>query len=373
MRNQVRRLLAAALVAIAAGAVTAAAATARSQTSVEGVAHALVARGLAPGAAAFAKAGDRTSTTAAGVSDLETREPLRPDARVRVGSTTKTMTAVVVLQLVQEGRFQLDEDAHSLLPGLLPDGPPITIRELLNHTSGLFNYTRDPGVRATWGTDDVPGPLELVQIAAAYGLDFDPGTAWEYSNTNYQVLGLIVEKVTGESLAGELSRRIFVPLGLRATALDPGRDISGPHAHGYYLYRDAPPIDETRTTFGAWADGGVVSNARDLGRFYSALFQGRLLSPRMMSELETTVETGGFPDGDEAGLGLFRTTLRCGDAWSMSGGSAGFLAKVLVSGDGSRVVAFVTNGFLDDGPETQQALDSGAADAFCRQVVAGRG
>jgi D-alanyl-D-alanine carboxypeptidase len=320
---------------------------------------------FAPGAAAVSLTASGREAAAAGYRDLDQLLPMEVETRVRAGSTTKTFTAVVTLQLVAEGKLSLGDTVEQWLPGLLPDGSRITIRELLNHTSGLFNYTRDPFVRSTWGTDNVPSPAELVAIAAGYPLDFDPGTGWRYSNTGYQVLGLIIERVTGRSLREEMAARIFRPLGLGATDLVPERDIPGPHAQGYYLYTQDPRIDVTRTTFGQWADGAIVSNAPDLARFYRALFRGELLTPQMMVALKATVETGGFSDGEQAGLGIFRTHLSCGWAWENSGGVAGFLAKVLASGDGHRVVVFVTNGFLDEGPDTQLALDGAAEEAFC--------
>jgi D-alanyl-D-alanine carboxypeptidase len=290
---------------------------------------------------------------------------MQPETRVRAGSVTKTFTAVVVLQLVAEHKLALADSVEKWLPGVFSNGARITIRELLNHTSGIFNYTRDPAVRRTWGTDRVPKPARLVAIAAEHPPDFEPGTGWSYSNTGYQALGLIIEKATGQTLRSEMERRIFAPLALAATDLIPARDIPGPHAKGYYLYRQQPRIDVTRTTFGSWADGALVSNAVDIARFYRALFAGRLLPPAMLSEMKQTVETGGFPDGDRAGLGIFRTHLPCGIAWGNSGGVAGFLSKVLVSPDARRVVVFMTNGFLDEGPETQMALDEAAADAYC--------
>ena len=322
-----------------------------------------------PGAIGYVLDHGRATARAAGLANAETRAPMRPGTRFRIGSVTKTFTAVVVLQLVGEGKLRLSDPVERWLPGLVPSGGEITVRELLNHTSGLFDYVHDPGVRATWGTDDVPPPARLVAIAAAHGLDFPPGTRWEYSSTNYQVLGLLVERVTGEPFATVLQRRILRPLGLSATALVPGRDIAGPHANGYYVYTDGTPrINVTRTTFGAWADGAIVSSARDLARFYSALLRGKLLRPAQLAAMKRTVATGGSSDGDAAGLGIFRIGTRCGRAWGHTGGTAGFLTKVLASADGRRVAVFATNGLVDEGPVTQPLLDAAAETAFCSRI-----
>jgi D-alanyl-D-alanine carboxypeptidase len=321
-----------------------------------------------PGAVGYLLDHGHAAVRVAGLAKAETRAPMRPTTRFRTGSISKTFTAVLVLQLVGEGKLRLSDSVARWLPGLLPSGSEITVRELLNHTSGLYDYVHDPGVRATWGTDNVPPPRRLVAIAAAHGLDFRPGTRWEYSSTNYQVLGLLVERVSGHSLAAELRRRIIGRLGLRATALVPGRDIAGAHADGYYVYTARPRVNVTRTTFGAWADGAIVSNARDLGRFYSALLGGKLLRKTQLAEMKRTVRTGGSSDGEGAGLGIFRITTRCGAVWGHTGGTAGFLTKVLVSSTGRRVAVFATNGLVDEGPVTQPLLDAAAETAFCSRI-----
>jgi D-alanyl-D-alanine carboxypeptidase len=323
-----------------------------------------------PGAAAVVLDHGRSVARAAGFAKLETRRRMTTGSRFRVGSVTKTFTAALVLQLVGEGELRLSDPVDRWLPGLLPGGDEITIRELLDHTSGLYDYVRDPAVRATWGTDGVPAPAQLVAIAASHGLDFAPGARWEYSNTNYQVLGLVVERVTGRSFADELRRRILRPLGLRHTAFVPGRDIPGPHADGYYVYTDGRgSVNVTRTTFGAWADGAIVSNVLDLARFYSALLSGKVLPPRLLAEMRRTVPTRGSPDGEADGLGIFRSSSRCGRTWGHSGGAAGFLTKVVASADGRRVAVFATNGLVDEGPITQPLLDSAAETAFCSRIV----
>jgi D-alanyl-D-alanine carboxypeptidase len=157
---------------------------------------------------------------------------------------------------------------------------------------------------------------------------------------------LIVEQATGKTLAEEVTRRITAPLHLSATALNPGRDIRGTHVRGYYVHANRRNVDVTRTTFGAWADESLVSSVQDLGRFYAALLARQLLSPTQLAEMKTTVATGDFAEGDAAGMGIFNARLRCGPAWTNSGGTAGFLTKVIVGDDGQRVVVIATNGLL---------------------------
>ena len=162
---------------------------------------------------------------AAGVGDIATGAALRPAAQFRIGSITKTFVATVVLQLVGEGRLRLDEPVAQRLPGLLSNGHRITVRQLLNHTSGLPDYTEDPELFAGIVKNRVWAPRELVALAEKHPQLFAPGSAWKYSNTNYIVAGLLVEAVTGHSLARELERRIFSPLQ-PGPHLVPGRDAA---------------------------------------------------------------------------------------------------------------------------------------------------
>jgi D-alanyl-D-alanine carboxypeptidase len=269
---------------------------------------------------------------AAGVADTTTAAKLRPDARFRAGSLTKTFVATVVLQLVQAKRLALDEPVGRRLPGLLADGDRITVRQLLNHTSGLFDYTDDPSVPAGEARNQVFTPRELVAIAESHPASFPPGTGWQYSNTNYIVAGLLVEAVTHHPLARELRARIIRPLGLRATSFPVGTGrISGYHAHGYISTDLVPTPDGTPydvTGFNpsaAWAAGALVSNAADLSRFYRALMHGALLSPHMLKEMKTTVaEDPADPNGTRYGLGIERVQDPCGADWGHGGEILGY-------------------------------------------------
>jgi D-alanyl-D-alanine carboxypeptidase len=168
----------------------------------------------APGVVGLARTGERTWQGASGLGDLRANRPARAGDRFRVGSMTKSFVAALVLQLVGEGRLSLDDNLERWLPGLVPSGERITVRQLLNHTSGLYNYS-----------DDLPEPprrfrpRELVAIATGHKPLFTPGTQFSYSNTNYILAGLLVERVTGQPLDDQLEQRIFQPLGLDHTEL----------------------------------------------------------------------------------------------------------------------------------------------------------
>jgi D-alanyl-D-alanine carboxypeptidase len=198
----------------------------------------LVAAG-APGAAAWIHDEHGSVQAASGVADLRARRPMRPGLHFRAGSLTKSLVATVVLQLVTEGRLSLSDTLERWLPAILPYGDRITIHQLLNHTSGVPDYwaavertlygSRQGRLRA-WT------PQALVGLVADQPPGLPPGTAWSYSNTGYVLLGLIVEAATGNTLARELVRCIFRPLGLRDTLL-PGNSpgIPSPTSRGYSL------------------------------------------------------------------------------------------------------------------------------------------
>src|SRR4051794_30865069 len=222
--------------------------------------------GGAPGAIGLVRQGDTTVRAASGTADLGTHRAMSVGDRFRVGSITKSFVATVVLQLVGEGRLSLDDSVARWLPGLVPNGRHITVRQLLNHTSGLFSYTDDPRVLAPYlqqhNSHFVWRPRQLVAIATSHPPLFPPGTAWAYSNTNYVLLGLIVERATGTDLGRQLRQRIFDPLRLRDTSFPviTGR-IPGRHAHGYANVTPGAPLTDTTElgTSWAWAAGSIVS------------------------------------------------------------------------------------------------------------------
>ncbi|WP_285582118.1 serine hydrolase domain-containing protein [Actinoallomurus iriomotensis] len=299
-------------------------------------------------------------TDASGVADRRTGRPMRADLRGRIGSITKSFTAVTVLALAAEGRISLDAPVERYLPGLLDrdgyDGRRVTVRSLLRHTSGLPDHmdTFDDTEEFRFRHFE---PEELVERALRLP---SPGTGWHYSTTNYVVAGLIVEKASGHPLEEEVRRRIIEPLRLRDTYW-PGDElgIRGPHPRGYVREeRDgkAEWADTTAmNTTVAWAGGALISSPRDVSTFYGALLSGRLLPAAMLAEMERTVP--GDPDrlwpGAEYGLGLIRTPLRCGGVWwGHAGDIDGFTAISGVAPSGRRVaIAFNEN------PSTQEAFD----------------
>ncbi|RLU79303.1 peptidase [Streptomyces griseocarneus] len=298
---------------------------------------------------------------AAGVADRDTKRPRQAQDRFRVGSVSKAFTSVVLLQLEAEGKLGLDDTVDHWLPGVVRgghDGRAITVRQLLNHTSGIYNYTQDPAVVAALTTDfdrhrfETKTPRQLVDIAMRHAPDFRPGEGWNYSNTNYVLAGMIAEKVSGHPYATEIERRVLKPLGMRATTL-PGTSPRMPNPHGRAYSKLLPqPAPDAKihdvTEFNpSWAGaaGEIISTTGDLDRFYRALIGGELLPRKQQGELLTTVSTRGQMPGVSYGLGVYTAKLSCGvDIWSHSGGIPGSVSVVSATPDGKHTAAFNLNG-----------------------------
>ncbi|MGP8299973.1 serine hydrolase domain-containing protein [Streptomyces inhibens] len=296
----------------------------------------------------------------AGVRKLGESAKPPTNGHFRIGSTTKTFTATVVLQLVAEGKIGLDSPADDYLPRFGLDRR-ITVRMLLQHTSGLFNYTGEyyadgtvaPGI--PWqGQEFVDNqfhtyqPEELVRLALSKPARFEPGTDWSYSNTNYVLAKLLVEEVTGRSLAEEMQRLILRPLGMSGTVV-PGAspEIPQPHAHGYYRYEDAGQwkvVDVTRFNV-SWisAAGDMISTTEDLHTFFSALMSGKLLPDSLLAEMRTPHPKSG---DHRYGLGLFvEETDGAGTIFHHNGGFFGWGALMYSTPDGSKTLtASLTTG-----------------------------
>ncbi|MEV0304815.1 serine hydrolase domain-containing protein [Streptomyces prasinus] len=301
-----------------------------------------------------------TVTARSGVGDPVSGRPVPEDGHLRLGSVTKMFVATVVLQLVEEKRLTLDRTVEELLPGVVTgagnDGRAITLRDLLRHTSGLYDYTADvfPEHSAAayyarrW---HVYRPAQLVAMAVRHAPAFPPGTDWEYSNTNYVLAGMVVEKVTGRSWEQEVRDRVLRPLGLRHTDVPGTRPfLPQPHAANHQQFTpDGPMVDTTipYRPFDLGADGAMTGTARDLNRFLTGLVRGRLLEPAAFAAMRTTVpmpRDRDHPAGTRSGLGLFFTPLSCGGGYLGHGGSGfGYLVRAAITTDGRRSVTVSTH------------------------------
>ncbi len=319
--------------------------------------------------------GNQTWRGSTGVTDLVGNAPVRGDGRFRIGSVTKMFVATATLQLVGDHRLGLDDSVESHLPGLVPGGQHITVRQLLNQNSGLYDATNEPGgifpdlnnpaVFRTWlaqgGLNRTFTPRELVSASVAHAPYFAPGTQWGYSNTNFDLLGMVIEQVTGHPYAQAVSQRILRPLGMTRTTL-PGvsTTIPGPHAHSYWTTVDGTGAAEVRTDLDvtdqnpSWASsaGEMISTTDDLLRFDRALLQGKLLRPEQQREMTTMFPTTPTDHQLDYGMGLARAQLSCTTVLGHNGGTFGFTTHLWGNADHQVALSYTPRG--DDAEQTAQ-------------------
>jgi D-alanyl-D-alanine carboxypeptidase len=312
--------------------------------------------------------GEKPWTAALGTANLATGVPLTLADRMRIGSITKTFTGTVILQLADEGKLALDDTIARYVPGV-PNGEQITIRQLGNMTSGLFNYSEDQGLLAAMDADPSTGwtPQELIAIANMHPPYFAPGKGWHYSNTNIIILGLIIEKVTGHSVQEEYRRRIFEPLGMEHTHIATNGVLRTPHAHGYMygtllqpgIRRGVSPRDVTAANPSwGWAAAGLVSTLNDLQRYAGPLATGQLVSQKSQAERLRWVDVGTRPKGLQYGF----TIADFGGAIGHNGKIAGFQSFMGYIPANHATIIVLTNLFAAAG-------DKGPADELAKRIM----
>ena len=310
-----------------------------------------------PGILAKTSEGGKMWGYAAGIADLRTKKPMKTDFRFRIGSVTKTFTATVVLQLVGENRLKLDDYIEDWLPGVIQgngyDGNKITIREILNHTSGIAEYSRSKDVDFT-DTKKSYTAEELVKMGISLPPDFAPGKGWSYSNTGYVLLGILIEKVTGNSYAEEVENRIIEPLELSNTFL-PGNSSVIPgtnHARGYVQPDGASELKDVTyyNPSAASSAGDMISTADDLNKFFSCLLGGKLLKEQQLKQMLTTVPTN--REGTGYGLGILEIKLPNGvSVWGHRGAVPGFSTFAGGTLEGKHTLAINSNSLNLNNPE----------------------
>ncbi|MER5517327.1 serine hydrolase domain-containing protein [Streptomyces sp. NPDC002763] len=338
------------------------------------VLNSVVATG-APGAMARIDDGTAIYKTTRGVADRTTRRAITTGDRFRVGSVTKTFSAVVLLQLVDEGKLALDAPVNRYLPGLLPDDR-ITVRHVLSHRSGLYDYTNDMFASSVSGFEAVRNKVftyrQLVNLSLKKPRTNAPGAAYSYSNTNFVVAGMLIEKLTGHSVRTEYENRVFKPLKLRDTFyVHPDTKIPGQHANGYLTADEAgaKPIDATDQT-ASWAQsaGAIVSTAQDLDTFYSALVRGKLTSAARLAEMERFTRVNATTS---YGLGLRRRDLSCGiSVYGHTGAVQGYYTYAFTTKDGKRSLTALAN--ASNSSAVLNTLAGTLEPAFCGKRAATR-
>jgi D-alanyl-D-alanine carboxypeptidase len=321
---------------------------------------------LAPGVTAFVSGPHGTWSGSAGWANVTQQVRMRPDARLRLESVSKLWTATVLVKLASEHRLGLDDTVQRWLPGLFPYGSLITVRELLNHTSGLVDNNdfdqrpqfwlaqiHDPALRAELlataakieaDRAHVYPTMLLIRAAAAIPLQFDPATSYHYSNIGYETAGVIAERAGRAPLAGLYRRVIIDPLGLSSAAYAPHGPIPGEHPVGYIVTHGGTAIAATRWGAGGLAaEGAIVVNARDEARFLVALVRGKVVPPTMLTQI-----TAGSGPNPSYGLGTVVERTCAGRTLSHNGGGMAWSSSVAVSADGSRVAVLLLNGHRSD-------------------------
>ena len=338
---------------------------------------------VAPGVTAYVSGPHGTWAGASGFSKLAPETLMTPDARMRLESLSKAWTATLILQLVGNGKLGLDDTVSKWLPGLLPYGNRITVRELLSHTSGLIDnndiaartgfyirQVRDPKLRARLEATGARlarnpaleySPRLWIAFAGALPLLSQPGTSYHYSNIGYEVAGLVAEKISGKSLAQLTRDEIIRPLGLKSAAYDPQGPISGPHATLYHLL-GGKHVDATAWHGGIGGEGGVVSDAHDEAVFLQALMGGKLLKPEELRQLQTPQ-----PGAGRYTLGFVEYRTACGGevAYMHGGAGAGDKTGVAVSLDGKRVGVVLANGNAEGAADYYAAVERLAQKLLC--------
>lgn len=335
---------------------------ASEQAAITQALDAVVRTGM-PGAQVVVTEQGRDWTASSGVGDLATGARFPDNGHFRIGSNTKTFTATVLLQLVAEGAVQLDAPVERYLPGVVQggnDGTRITVRNLLQHSSGipdteqlLSEVPQDDLAAMRWQQFDV---TDVVRPVLALPSRFTPGAKAEYSNTNYLLIGMIIERITGRPVAEEITRRIITRLGLNATYF-PARGetvIRDPHPQGY-MEVDHRRIEYTEfNPSWAGASGAMISTGAELNRFFIALLSGRLLHAAQLDEMRrATMPIDRLP-GAGYGLGLIRLQVSCGtEVWGHGGDISGFGTRNGVTADGRAVTVIV-----NEVPESDARADA---------------
>jgi D-alanyl-D-alanine carboxypeptidase len=309
-----------------------------------------------PGAIAVVQRRDEREVHTAGVANVETAARLRARQHMRIASVSKAFSGAVALAMVDQGVLSLDDTIGDLLPDLPPTWHPMTLRQLLQHTSGMPDYTQAPGFgdALTDSPSVAPPPAELLGYAAGQPLNFQPGTGYQYSNSENIAVGMMVEAVSGASYEHAIRAKVTTPLDLRRTEMPQGILLPDPFLHGYLWDQGAPqdyseyfpPLDAGIAWGGwAWASGGMVSTPADLNRFARGYASGRLFGPDVQEEQTQFLDGGESdppgPGENAAGLGLFRYRTRCGTVVGHTGSiPAGYTQFAASTPNGKRSATF---------------------------------
>jgi D-alanyl-D-alanine carboxypeptidase len=307
-----------------------------------------------PGVIAVVQRGQHRKVHTFGVANVRTGRPMRIHDRMRIASTSKAFSGAVALSLVSEGKLSLHDTIGERLPELPKAWSKVTLRQLLNHTSGLPDYFGDPVLQKAFlaSLTKAPPPEELLTYVYDHDppLLFDPGSKYMYSNSDNIVVGLMVEAATGTSYEDQLREQVYGPLGLSKTSLPRGSNLRKPFIHGYDNDPSQDPpedVSELSAAGWTWASGGMLSTPADLNDFIRAYVGGKLFEERTRAKQRRIVEGGSSeppgPGKNSAGLAIFRYETRCGTVWGHTGNFFGYTQFMAASPNGRRSVTVSIN------------------------------
>jgi len=327
-------------------------------------------RGGPPGVIAIVQRGQHREVHTFGVGNIETGQPMRPGDHMRIASAAKAFSGGVALSLVSKGELSLDDTIGERLPELPDAWSEVTLRQLLNHTSGIPDFSLDEGFEKDLfaSLKKAPPPEKLLTYVYDEELLFEPGSKYHYSNSDNVAVALMVESATGKSYERQLREQVYGPLGLKETSLPRGVYLERPYIHGYDNDpKDQPPEDYSKIVAAgwAWASGGIVSTPADMNTFIRGYVGGELFDRRVQAQQRRVLEGGSSeppgPGYNSAGLAVFRYETKCGTMWGHTGNTPGYTQFMASSPDGRRSVVVSINTQL-----TPKAGSRGAFEALRR-------
>ena len=310
-------------------------------------------KGGPPGVIAVVQRGQHRKVHTFGVRNIKGGLPIRVDDRMRIASVAKAFSGAVALSLVSEGKLSLQDtigDEH--LPELPEAWREVTLRQLLNHTSGIPDFPSDSGFAKAFvaSPTKAPPPEELLSSMEKVDLLFVSGSEYHYSNSENIVVALMLEAATGRSYEDLLREQVYEPLGLTKTSLPRGTNLRKPFIHGYSNDPSQQTPEDLSKDFAAgwsWASGGIVSTPADLNDFIRGYVGGKLFDERTQAKQRRVIEGGSSdppgPGMNSAGLAIFRYETRCGTVWGHTGNTAGYTQFAAASADGRRSVTMSIN------------------------------
>ncbi|MEU0433379.1 serine hydrolase domain-containing protein [Streptomyces sp. NPDC006290] len=300
-----------------------------------------------PGVIAVLRREGESRIVRAGVADIDSGRPIEADDHTRIASTAKAFSGAVALGLVDRGVLSLDDTIGRRLPSLPRKWHAVTLRQLLNHTSGLPDYTQDPEFLQIVTADPRHhfDSRRLLDYVADEPLLFRPGSQYKYSNSDNIAVALMAEAATGERYEQLLRGLVYRPLGLRDTSLPQGYEMPEPYMHGYDVQPPNPPedISEVLSASGVWASGGIISTPADLTRFIRGYAGGALISKATLREQRRWIDGASEPAGpgeNKAGEAIFRYSTRCGVVLGHTGNFPGYTQLIAATPDGRRSLTF---------------------------------